>query len=78
MSSLRNTKCIGEKTFYQKLACNWLDGCLFVSIATLLIYLQCSDNIFGRGDISPDVLYALKKIADISLLIFFKIAAKDH
>ena len=34
-----------------------LDGCQSNSFLTLLIYLQCSNNDFGGGDISRGVLY---------------------
>ena len=36
---------------------NKFDGCPSNSFLTLLIYLQCSDNEFGGGDVSVDVLY---------------------
>ena len=36
---------------------NELDGWPSNSFLTLLICLQCSDNDFGGGDVSRDVLY---------------------
>ena len=36
---------------------NKLDGCPSNSFLILLICLQCSDNNFGGGDVSGDVLY---------------------
>ena len=36
---------------------NRLDGCPSTSFLTPLTCLQCSDNDFGRGDVSGDVLY---------------------
>ena len=36
---------------------NKLDGWPSNSFLTLLICLQCSDNDFGGGDVSRDVLY---------------------
>ena len=35
---------------------NKLDGCPSNSFLTFLICLQCSDNDFGGGDVSRDVL----------------------
>ena len=34
-----------------------LDGCPSNSFLTLLICLHCSDNKFGGGDVTRDVLY---------------------
>ena len=34
-----------------------LDGCPSNSFLTLVICLQCSDNNFGGGDVSSNVLY---------------------
>ena len=36
---------------------NKLDGCPSNSFLILLLCLQCSDNNFGGGDVSSDVLY---------------------
>ena len=36
---------------------NKLHGCPSSLFLTLLICLQCSDNDFGGGDVSRDVLY---------------------
>ena len=36
---------------------NKLDGCPYNSFLTLLICSQCSDNDFGGGDVSSDILY---------------------
>ena len=36
---------------------NKFDGWSSNSLLTLLIRLQCSDNDFGGGDVSSDVLY---------------------
>ena len=59
MSNSKNTKCIVEKVVLSVETCmqaNKLDGWPASCFLTLLICLQCSDNDFGGGDVSRDVL----------------------
>ena len=49
---------------------NRLDGCPFNSFFTLLICLQCSDNDFGGGDVSRDVLYEPGGRTDLLSVVF--------
>ena len=51
---------------------NMVNGCLSTSFSTLLIYLQCSDNDFGGGDVSRNVSYMLTYGILVNLLnVFF-------
>ena len=47
-----------------------LDGCPSNSFLILLICLQCSDNDFGRSDVSIDVLYELGGKVDLINVVF--------
>ena len=47
-----------------------LDGCPSTSFFTLEVYFQCSDNNFGRRDVSRDVSYNPEKAREIVMLIF--------
>ena len=49
---------------------NKLDGCPSNSFLTLLIYLQCSDNDIGGGDVSRDVLYDPGNSLDLISVVF--------
>ena len=49
---------------------NKLDGCPSNSFLTLLICLQCSDNDFGGGDVSRDVLYDPGGKVDLISVVF--------
>ena len=58
-SNSKKAKTAGEKLALWLKTCiqaNKLDDWPSNSFLTLLIYLQCSDQIFG-GDVSRDVLY---------------------
>ena len=46
------------------------DGWLSNSFLTLLIYLQCSDNNRGGGDVSRDVLYEPGSKVDLVNVVF--------
>ena len=41
-------------------------------VLTLLICLQCSDNDFGRGDVSRDVLYEPGGKTDLISIVFLR------
>ena len=51
---------------------NKLDGCPSNLFLTLLICLQCSDNDFGGGDLSSDVLCEPGGKVDLISVVFFK------
>ena len=48
---------------------NRLDGCPCSSFLTLLICLQCSDNQFGGGNVSRDVLYEAGDKVDLICVV---------
>ena len=50
-----------------------LDGWSSNSFLTLLICSQCSDNDFGGGVVTRDVLYEPEKTSEYFMLIFFRI-----
>ena len=52
---------------------NKLDGCPSNSIVTLSICLQCSDNDFGGGDASKDVLYEPGGNVDLISVVFARV-----
>ena len=49
---------------------NKLDGCPSNSFLTLLIYLQCSDNDLGGGDVSIHVLYEREGRVVLIIIVF--------
>ena len=49
---------------------NKLDGGPSSSFLTLLIRLQCSDNDFGGGDVSRDVLHKPGAKVDLTSIVF--------
>ena len=49
---------------------NKLDGCPSNSFLTFLIYLQCSGNDFGGGDVSRVVLYEPGGRVDLICVVF--------
>ena len=49
---------------------NKLDGCPSSSFLSLLICLQCSDNDFGGGNVSRDVLYEPGGKVDLISVVF--------
>ena len=51
---------------------NKLDVCPSNSFLTLLICLQCSDNDFGGGDVSRDVLYKPGAKVDLIRAVFLR------
>ena len=51
---------------------NKLDGGPSSSFLTLLIRLQCSDNDFGGGDVSRDVLHKPGAKVDLTSIVFSK------
>ena len=73
MTNSKDTKCIREKVALGLESCmqaNKLDGCSFNSFLALLICLQCSDNQFGGGDVSRDVLYEPGGKVDLISVVF--------
>ena len=49
---------------------NKLDGCPSNSFLTFLVCLPYSDNGFGGGDVSRDVLYELGGKVDLISIVF--------
>ena len=73
MSNSKKTKWIGEKIYLQLETCmeaSKLDGWPSSSFLTFLICLQGSDNDFGGGDVSRDVLYAPEDKVDLISVVF--------
>ena len=49
---------------------NKLDGCSSNSLLALLVCLQCTENDFGGGDVSRDVLYESETRIDLICVVF--------
>ena len=73
MSSSKKTKWIGEKVALKletRMRAYKLDSCPSNSFLTLLIYLQCSDNNIGGGDVSREVFYDPGNSLDMISIVF--------